>query len=207
MVSIRKYFILLSLLLPLGCQKENEYPAPGYGVDLNFYGLECSSIQVNGGKKLEGYMVDLTVKGNRFEADPIIEQQVRAYYSNAPEAKAFQGGSTLQDVIYCDKVCEGISITASSEVLGRPAGEDLSDAFILFHSNNPFLFDKNLQLIGVLEMLKTTTIQDYLSCKARMLPDMELYLNTSGASLPGIEFAVSVTLEGGQTMTASCTLP
>lgn len=208
MASIKKSLILLSIIiLSLGCQKQKSYPTPGFGINLVFSGLECESIQVHSGEKYEGYMLYLAVKGNKIEADPIIEQQVRAYYSKSPQAEMYQGGSVLQNVIYCDKVCEGISITASADVLGRTAGEDFSDAFFIYYSDNPFLFDKDKNLIGVLELLKATSIQDYLSLKALMLPDMELYLNTSGASLAGIDFTVNVSLEGGKTMTTTCTVP
>lgn len=208
MTSINKYLFFLSItILTLGCQNNKNLPTPGDGIDMVFSGLECETIQVHSENKLEGYMLYLAVKGNGIEADPIIEQQVRAYYSKSPQAEMYQGGSVLQNVIYCDKVCEGISITASADVLGRTAGEDLSEAFIIYYSDNPFLFDKDKKLIGVLELLKATTIQDYLSLKALMLPDMELYLNTSGASLSGIDFTVNVSLEGGKTMTTTCTVP
>ena len=205
MASIKQHLALLSVITLLwGCQKTQ--PAPGYGVSLAFSCLECQSISVSASQspyaEIDGYFAHLLVRGNKGKADPLIEQQVRDYYSKTSQADVYNGGSVLEEIVYCDKVCEDIKIVSSSEVLGFAAGEDLSSLFTIYYSEDSFLFDKDLNLIGVV----TSSIQDYLSSKARMLPQMDLLLRTD-AALSGTHFTVTVTLEGGETLTASCTLP
>ena len=198
--SFATFLSLAIVALFLGCQR-TQVP-PGYGVGLSVFCQECESIKAEEKpSQKEGFVMKVTVGGKETGADPLIERQIRDYLAeHNPES--YNGGSVMQKAVYCDRVCESITITSSSVLFGQDAGQDLSGYFSIYYSDNPYLIDRDKNLIGVLE--PGMSVKSFLSKKVRMLPDMELRLEASGESLNGITLTVRVILEGGVTLQDVC---
>ncbi len=196
---------LFFFLLLLGCKKENDTP-PGEGVCLIFACLNCRDIEVSDctdNKRDVQERFLLSVIGPEVDADPSVEQQIREHLMKQ-NGIDYSKGSALWHIRYCDKVCESISISASTRLFDVDAGNDLSDYFTIEYSNEPFLLDKDNKLVGQLEF--GTTIKEYLSLKTKMLPSMELRMRHNDCLLSGVTFEFIVSLEDGTILSSFCNL-
>lgn len=201
MVFIKRLLLIFfSVLMLPGCQEKGGNDAPGNGVTLDFYCQKCESVKVTG----KGTLISLKVSGDKITANPLVKQQISEFLTKGPDGEVYNGGSVMRTILHCDKVCTGISIAASSKLFGIESGNDLSEHVIIHYSDNPFLFDKDCKMIGVLK--EECTVKEFLSYHALMLPDMELLIDDNGQSCSGLSFTIKVSLEGGEEYTGSCTI-
>ena len=127
--------------------------------------------------------------------DEDMKSQIRSYLE-AGGLEFSAGGPNLKYYFYSTEPCVGIVVTASTPMLGRAAGEDLSDLFRIETGEDVFLFSADRKLIGRLSGDKAISVPEYLALKPLFLPAFSLITDGKPELTSETSFTVRVQFEG-----------
>ena len=147
-----------------------------------------------------GMAIDVIDEGYGFlkstaSEDYGMESQIRSYLESEGW-KFSEAGPNLTYSFYSTEPCVGIVVTASMPMLGREAGEDLSDLFRIEADEDVFLFSADRKLIGRLSGDKAISVPEYLALKPLFLPAFSLKTDGKPELTSETSFTVRVQFEG-----------
>ncbi len=155
------------------------------------YDLYLLRILVNEKKREYPFFVYPHIDGVDWaEPDPIMEQELVAYFENRPKTRAF-----FRLVEYRTEPLEYIRVTADVPLFGREAGASLEDKMDVYGEEYPFFFDSSKHLIQM--QYPWGLMTEYMDYSPMAPAVLYLQLNEKPQEVPvTLRFAVELKVEG-----------
>lgn len=170
-----------AVLLLFSCQeseKETEprdIPKDDYGWNLvaeTCDGIDCKVyikheydfIPVDSGAQLTDVMFRVSITGEKTLGDSVLEAEIKAFLWNLTGRKG--DGDMPFDIIYKKERCQGIRFFSNNDILGKKAGEDLSELFSFYVGRGALMYssfiisEENKWIGGIYDKM---SIEEYLS--------------------------------------------
>lgn len=142
------------------------------------------------------YMPAPDITALELDPDPIMEQQIKAFYENKPRTRSSGFALNVINIEYRNEALEDLKVFATENLYGKEPGDCLNDKVCVYGGPEPFYFDAGKNLIPI-KGYPWGSLSDYMDFSPMTPAILYLQLNEKPQEVPvTLHFVVELKVEG-----------